>query len=361
MNQPRAPRIVVAGGGTGGHLFPGLAVAEVLRQRGVEVTFVGTANGIEVRAVPQAGYPLELVTGQQVRGGGAVRALRGLVAVGAGVRESLALLRRLDPILVVGVGGYACVSMVAAAWLRRRPTLLLEQNTIPGFANRLLGRLVGRVCLGFPEAASFFPSGRTVYTGNPIRAAVLGSGKAEKRDRPGLLIFGGSQGARQINQAALAMWRQLGARAHAIDIVHQTGAAEHAAVAAEYAALGVRARVEPFIHDMGAAYAAADVVVARGGAMSCAEITARGLPSILVPYPHAADDHQRHNAAALVARGAATLLLDRDCDGPRLTAAVGAILDDPERWAKMAAAAAAIGRPHAANEVADLCLSLNTL
>lgn len=358
MTATPARRIVIAGGGTGGHLFPGLALADVLRAHGVEVTFVGTANGIEVRAVPQAGYPLELVTGQQLRGGGVGRALRGSLAAGVGVRQSLGLLRRYDPALVVGVGGYASVAMVVAAWLRRRPTVLLEQNTVPGFASRLLGRLVRRVCLGFPEAERFFPNGRSSFTGNPIRRAVLTTPNVSARERIGVLVFGGSQGARRINYAAVEMWRQLGTRARELAIVHQTGTADHAAIVAEYASLGLEARVEPFIADMGAAYAAADVVVARSGAMSCAEITARGLPSILVPYPHAADDHQRHNAQALADRGAATLLLDADCDGPRLTAAVVPLLDHPERRAKMAAAATSIGRPNAAFEVARVCLSL---
>ena len=357
MSDATARRIVIAGGGTGGHLFPGLAVAEVLRHRGCAVTFVGTANGIEVRAVPAAGFPLELVTGQQLRGGGVGRAVQGGVAAMAGVRQSLGLLRRLDPALVIGVGGYASVSMVIAAWLRRRPTILLEQNTIPGFASRLLGRIVGRVCLGFAEAAPYFPAGRTMHTGNPIRAAVLGMGAALPRPRLGILIFGGSQGAQRINQAAVEMWRRLGSRAPTLAIVHQTGVSDHPAMVDAYAALGLTARVEPFITDMGAAYGATDLVIARAGAMSCAEITARGLPSILVPYPHAADDHQRHNANALVAQGAATLLLDADCDGPRLAVAVSALLDDPERRAKMAAAATAAGRPDAADRVAQLCLA----
>lgn len=357
MSPAGSPRIVIAGGGTGGHLFPGLAVAEVLRAQGCTVTFVGTANGIEVRAVPNAGFPLELVSGQQVRGGGALRAVRGLGAVIAGVRESLALMTKLDPALVIGVGGYASVSMVVAAWLRRRPTVLLEQNTIPGFASRLLGRIVRRVCLGFPEAARFFPAGRSVHCGNPIRAAVLAA-PATPHERVGLLVFGGSQGARRINEAAVDALAQLRTGGRLFDVVHQTGVADHAAVVARYAAAELPARVEPFIADMGSAYAAADVVIARAGAMSCAEITARGLPSILVPYPHAMDDHQRRNAETLVERGAALLLLDHECDGPRLAELLGGLVRDDERLAKMRRAATAIGRPDAANEVARLCLSL---
>jgi UDP-N-acetylglucosamine--N-acetylmuramyl-(pentapeptide) pyrophosphoryl-undecaprenol N-acetylglucosamine transferase len=348
--------VVVAGGGTGGHLFPGIALAETLVARGARVTFVGTPAGIEVRAVPAAGFPLRLIPGAQVRGGGVVRAARGLAATAAGVARALGLLRELRPDLVVGVGGYASVAMVTAARLRRTPIVLLEQNTVPGVASRALGRLAGRICLGFAEAAGYFPSGRWVHTGNPIRAGVLAA-PAGAHDTPGLLVFGGSQGARRLNDAMLDAATRLGTLADRLRVRHQTGSTDAERVTAAWARLGIPARVDAFVTDMGSAYADADLVIARAGAMSCAEITARGLPAILVPYPHAADDHQRHNAEALVRAGAATLIPDGDLDGARLATALEPLLANGQVRGRMAAASRAAGRPDAAAHVADVCAS----
>jgi UDP-N-acetylglucosamine--N-acetylmuramyl-(pentapeptide) pyrophosphoryl-undecaprenol N-acetylglucosamine transferase len=244
-----------------------------------------------------------------------------------------------------------------AARLRATPIVLLEQNTVPGVASRTLGHLAGRVCLGFAEAAIRFPAGRSVHTGNPVRAAVL-SAPAAAHSTPGLLAFGGSQGARHLNDALVDAGARLAARFGSIRVRHQTGTADHARVVAAWAALGIPARVDAFVTDMGSAYADADVVVARAGAMSCAEITARGLPAILVPYPHAADDHQRHNAEALARAGAARMILDRDLDGERLATALRPLLEDASERARMAAAARAVGRPDAAERVADVCASL---
>src|SRR5262245_41626493 len=229
--------VVIAGGGTGGHLFPGVALAETLKARGRGVVFVGTAAGIEARAVPAAGFPLRLIPGAQVRGGGIARAARGLVATAAGVRSALGLLRELRPPLVVGVGGYASVAMVLAARLRRTPIVLLEQNTIPGVASRTLGRIANRVCLGFAEAATYFPSGRSVHTGNPVRAALLAA-PTVAHQTIGLLVFGGSQGARRLNDALLDAAGRLGPRSAALRIRHQTGVADHERIVAAWNALG---------------------------------------------------------------------------------------------------------------------------
>jgi UDP-N-acetylglucosamine--N-acetylmuramyl-(pentapeptide) pyrophosphoryl-undecaprenol N-acetylglucosamine transferase len=355
---PAGPAIVIAGGGTGGHLFPGLALAEELAVRGAAVTFVGTAAGIEARVVPRTGFPLRLVPGRQLRGGGPARALRGLVAALAGARHSRRLLSEVVPQLVVGVGGYASVATVLAARSAGIPTLLLEQNAVPGAANRLLGRLAARVCVGFAEAVRFFPRGRAVHTGNPVRRDILRAAVRPRRERPGLLVFGGSQGAHRLNQAMLAAAGLLGPLLRDVAITHQTGTADRTEVAAGYAALGLAARVEAFIDDMAAAYTGADLVLARAGAMSCAEITAVGLPAILVPYPFAADDHQRRNAEALVAGGAAEMILDRALDGPRLAGALRGLLADASRRERLAAAARALGRPEAAARVAEECLAL---
>ncbi|TMA36572.1 MAG: undecaprenyldiphospho-muramoylpentapeptide beta-N-acetylglucosaminyltransferase [Deltaproteobacteria bacterium] len=353
-----APRggVVIAGGGTGGHLYPGLALADALAEQGFEVTFVGTASGIEARIVPAAGYPLRLLPGRQLRGGGAGRAVAGLATVARGAVRGRGLLGELRPRLVVGVGGYASVAVVLAARLSRIPIVLLEQNVVPGAANRLLGRLAARVCVGFADSVRFFPRGRAVHTGNPIRREILRGATRTPRARPGLLVFGGSGGAHQLNVATIEALRTLGAAARDLEVTHQTGSADVEEVRAAHAALGLATRVEPFITDMAAAYAAADLVISRAGAMSCAEITAVGLPAILVPYPYAADDHQRLNAEVLVAAGAAQMILDRDCSGERLGAAIRDLVNDPARRAAMAARARAVGRPDAAEQVAAECL-----
>lgn len=348
--------VVVAGGGTGGHVFPGLALARVLVARGLRVHFVGTAAGLEARAVPAAGFPFAVVPARAVRGGGLAGAIRGTAALGAGIATALGLVGRLRPRLVVGVGGYASAAMVVAARLRRVPVVLQEQNAIPGATNRTLARLATVVCVGFAEAARWLPAGRAVHTGNPLRPEVLAAPPAPPAAGVGLLVFGGSQGAQRINAAALDALARLGPAAAALRIVHQTGAAEREQVAAGYARLGLRARVEAFIDDMGAAYRAADVVVARAGAMSCSEIAAMGLPAILVPYPWAADDHQRANATVLVDAGAARMILDRELDGASLAAALGALVGDADLRRTMAARARAVGRPDAAEAAADVCL-----
>jgi UDP-N-acetylglucosamine--N-acetylmuramyl-(pentapeptide) pyrophosphoryl-undecaprenol N-acetylglucosamine transferase len=355
-------RVVIAGGGTGGHLYPGLALAAALAARGAAPTFVGTAGGIEVRAVPAAGWPLRLVPGRQVRGGGALRGAIGLAALGRAVVAARRVLAEVRPALIVGVGGYASVAAVLAARLGARPVVLLEQNVIPGAANRLLGRLARRICLGFAESAAFFAPGRAVHTGNPVRADVLAARDAPPAPRAdgrlGLLVFGGSAGAHRLNEAAVAALRLRAGRAPGFDVVHQTGAADVDAVRNGYSAAGIAARTVPFVDGMGAAYAAADVVVGRAGAMTCSELAVVGRPAILVPYPYAADDHQRRNAEVLVAAGAAELILDRDLDGERLAAALDALAGEPARRCRMAAAARALGRPDAAERVADACMAL---
>jgi UDP-N-acetylglucosamine--N-acetylmuramyl-(pentapeptide) pyrophosphoryl-undecaprenol N-acetylglucosamine transferase len=285
--------------------------------------------------------------------------VRGLGAAASGTLRALALLRELRPELVIGVGGYASVALVVGAWLRRVPAVLLEQNVVPGAANRMLARLARRVCVGFEATVSSFRPGLAVHTGNPIRAGVLRAlATRPPHDWPALLVFGGSAGARRLNRATVDAVPLLRARGAVIDVRHQTGAQDVDEVRAAYARLGVPARVEAFIGDMGAAYAAADVVVARAGAMTCAELTAAGLPALLVPYPHAADDHQRRNAEVLAGAGAAEIILDHELDGPRLAASLGALLEDQAKRTAMAGRARALGRPDAAARVVDECVAI---
>jgi UDP-N-acetylglucosamine--N-acetylmuramyl-(pentapeptide) pyrophosphoryl-undecaprenol N-acetylglucosamine transferase len=346
---------VIAGGGTGGHLFPGIAVAEAARRRGADtaILFMGSARGIEARVVPATGFALETLPVAPLRGrglGARVAALAALVRSVAGAR---AILRRFDPDAVIGLGGYASAPAVLAAWLTRRPIVLLEQNAAPGMTTRLLARLADRVCVSFPESAAALPAGKAVVTGNPVRWRAPAAGAAPA-PTAGLtiLIFGGSAGAHRLNEAGPALAAAL-ADVAGLRVVHQTGADDEAAVRAAYARQGTPAEVHAFITDMGQAYAAADLVICRAGATTLAELAGLGKAAILVPYPYAADDHQRANAESRVRAGAARMVLDADASGARLAAEVRALVAAADTLPAMRACMRTLGTPEAAERVLD--------
>lgn len=364
-------RVVIAGGGTGGHLFPGLALAEELTARGAQVTFVGTSRGIEAKVVPQHGYPLELIDIAGLKRQGVAATLRSLVRLPAAAWQALRLLRRLRPQVVVGVGGYASGPVVMLAALRGTPTVVLEQNSIPGVTNRLLSRFARAVITAFPHAERFFPRGKVALLGNPIRRSVL---REPAPVRPGgpvgpvrVLVLGGSQGARSVNElvvAAVEHWLKTpGAPplAEVLSLRHQTGAADHEKVAARYRELGLPesvARAEPFITAMGEAYAACDLMVGRAGATTIAELTAVGRPALLIPFPQAADDHQTYNAGYLVERGAARLLVQAATTPAQLAALLQELGRNPQALERMAEASRALGRADAAAVIAGRVLEL---
>lgn len=357
-------RIVITGGGTGGHVYPGLAVAEALRDADPEgeVLFVGTRDGMESRLVPAAGHRLETVPASGVRGLGWGARLRFLGNLSCGMASALRILGRFRPDVVLGTGGYVAVPVLAAARLRRIRSVLQEQNSVPGSANRLASRWAEVVYLGFEAAAAAFPKAPSVWTGNPVRRAVaeaLAAGRGEPWDggRPlRVLIFGGSRGARTLNRAVASVdWLKVGG----LELRVQTGRDDRGDVAAALATAagtwrreGRDLRVVEFIEDMPEALAWADLVVARAGAMTLSELTAAGLPAILVPFPHATDDHQTVNALSLSRAGAAELLPDDLCDGVALAALIGHLREDPGRLADMARRSAALARPDAAMEIA---------
>ncbi len=371
MSTP--PHIIIAGGGTGGHLFPGLAVADELRARGARVTFVGTARGIEARAVPRAGYPLELIDVAGLKRMGPLGTLKSVLRLPGAAAATLALLRRLRPQAVVGVGGYASGPVVMLASLSLRPTAILEQNSVPGVTNRILGRFVGQIFTAFPAAEAFFPKHKVRLLGNPIRrrlldvaVAVAGTprpGNAAASRRPRVLVLGGSQGAHAVNDLLLRGIEELSpVERHRLPLLHhQTGEGDAGSMAARYRALGLsekEARVEPFIEDMAAAYAWCDLMVGRAGATTLAEVTAFSRPAILCPLPTAADDHQRKNAEWLEQEGAARVL-PQSTTGPAVF--LGVLLDlchDQAVLATMAAASHRLGRPDAASDVAAAVLHL---
>jgi len=348
--------IVLAGGGTGGHIFPALALAEAIRKAepDAQVRFVGTARGLETKYVPAAGYPLDLVPSAQVTGRGLWRGLTGMVTALRGVGVARAQLRARRADLVIGVGGYASVGAVAAAITLGIPTALLEPNALPGRANRVLGRFARRVFVAFEDAIPYFPRGRAVLTGRPVRALPRAAARADD-GATRLVVTGGSQGARSINRAIAAALPRL-AQISGLAIAHQTGPADLEETRAAYASAHLRSEVEPFFEDMPERIAHADLVVARSGG-TVAEICVAGVASVLVPYPFAADDHQMANARELERAGACAVVPDAQAQ-LRLGSLVVELLRDPARRARMAEAALRRGRPNAARDIWLQCQEL---
>lgn len=351
-------RVVLAGGGTGGHLFPGLAVAREFQRRepGSEILFVGTEQGIESRVLPKEGFKLETLPVKGIKG----RGLRGWLDAAWGVPVSVlrcrAILREFNPECVIGLGGYASGPVLLAARLAGRNCAIMEQNLRPGFTNRLLGRRVHRVFTAYPQSAAFFPGARVVETGNPVRWRSLPV--VEKGSKFSLLVFGGSAGARRINYAVADALRKITDLADGLRVTHQTGSLDHAAMLEAYSSLPFEAEVTPFIDAMDRAYARADLVLCRSGATTVAELTAFGKAAILVPYPYAIYDHQRGNADALRERGAAEMILDQELSGALLAEKIRGYFADRGRLERMAAAALAAGRPDAAARIVEECRAL---
>lgn len=354
-------RVLIAGGGTGGHLFPGIAVAdELVRRFGTEVRFVGSTHGIERTAVPRAGYVVELLPMRGLRREGIGGLLRAAWRIPASVVAALRLVGAFRPELVVGVGGYASFPAVLAAFLRRVPVVLLEQNASPGAATRALAPLARCVCVSFPQTKELLGS-RAVVTGNPVRGGAA-TAAAAAPDEPGrdasgrpvrILVFGGSAGAHRLNEVVPAALAAVG---RPLEIVHQTGVNDRDEVERAYGALGVAASVHAFIDDMVAEYRRADLVVCRAGATTIAELTALGVAAILVPFPFAAGDHQRLNGQALVDAGAAWMILDRELSPERLAETVRGALADPAALAETRRRARALGHPDATERVLDACV-----
>jgi UDP-N-acetylglucosamine--N-acetylmuramyl-(pentapeptide) pyrophosphoryl-undecaprenol N-acetylglucosamine transferase len=355
-------RMLVAGGGTGGHVFPGIALAEevVTRHPANDVVFVGTSRGLEASVVPAAGFPIELVEVRGLKGKGLADTLRNLLLLPTALFRSMRILRKWRPDVVVGVGGYASGPVVLAAWLLRIPTAVQEQNAAAGLTNRLLGKVVRAAFTAFPEAASQFPRRKVYQLGNPIRRTLMENfmRPESSHDAQRLLVFGGSQGAHALNMRVVEALPHLADLRNELRITHQTGARDREQVEKGYRACGFEPDVREFITDMSGAYAGADLVVCRAGATTLAELTVCKKPSILVPFPFAADNHQVQNARSLVDAGAAVMIEERDLTGELLAREIRAILANPERRDRMARAAGRLGSPAAAREIADVCTEL---
>ncbi len=360
-------RVIIAGGGTGGHLFPGLAVAEEFKNRdaSTEVIFVGTETGIEARVVPREGYPIRFLRAEGLVGVTYVRKIRALLKTVFSVTDSYRIIRTVNPDIVIGVGGYASGAVVLLSSLMSIPTLILEQNAVPGLTNRILGKFVDAVCAGYQESMSFFPKGKTFLTGNPVRRRIA-KGDPDAGFRlfsleKGLftiLAFGGSSGARSINRALVEALPYLEDLRDKIQFLHQTGQAEYESVRNSYRAGGFKGTIAPFIYEMGEAYAVADLVISRSGAMTLAELTTLGKPAILVPYPFAAGNHQELNALKLQEIGAAQMIPDRELRGEVLAENIREFTVDEAMREEMKKISRSVGRPDASLRIVDMAMSL---
>ena len=413
------PQVLIAAGGTGGHVFPALAVGECLADADFGLHWCGTRHGLEARVVPGDRYRMHWLPGQGVRGRSLSRRMRAATLLLLAAVQSLWLMLRVRPSVVLAMGGYVSAPVGVAAFLTRRPLVVHEQNAIPGMTNRILARLASRVLEAVP--GSFVPARGAMHTGNPVRREIAALAERSTTGNPSaeissaatlpqneaadapltLLIFGGSQGAQSLNRALpaaiagvlaasgavpAAADKPAGAlstsatasqavdaaaleptanaatrattRGRPLKVIHQTGERNLAEVEAAYAASDVDAEVLPFIENMAEAYARADLVVARAGAMSVAEILVAGLPAILIPYPHAVDDHQRANAAALVEAGAAFCFSDTEIESPAFQQTLASLITDAALRARMRAAASTLAMPDAAERVAEIIQGL---
>lgn len=358
MSNPARPRtLMIAGGGTGGHIYPAIAIARefIARDPQRKVVFVGTEYGLEKKIVPAAGFPLEFLSVGGLKGKSLAQTLKNVVRLPLGFFGAWRLISKYDPDVVVGVGGYASGPALAVAALRRRPTMIHEQNAFPGLTNRILARLVDRVAVAFEDALPRLKREGEV-TGNPIRSEFFEAASGAKTSNlRRLLIFGGSQGSRILNDAFsqalmfLARWKGQ------IEIVHQTGPAEHEKVAAAYRASAFpEARVVPYLDPMAAEMAAADLVISRAGAMTIGEVCAIGRAAVLVPFAAATNNHQEVNARVVERAGGAVVITERELTPEKLAGAVSAILDDPQRTRQMGEAARVLAAPDASRKIVDL-------
>jgi UDP-N-acetylglucosamine--N-acetylmuramyl-(pentapeptide) pyrophosphoryl-undecaprenol N-acetylglucosamine transferase len=356
-------RILIAGGGSGGHVFPALAIAGAVRALyPSEVLFVGTSRGLETRLVPQAGYPLELITVGQLNQVSLATRFKTLITLPVGIFDCLRLIRKWRPEVVVGVGGYASGPAMLAAILKRVPTLAVEPNAIPGMANRLVGKRVSRAAVNFTRTLAYFRNAEV--TGIPVRPEFFALPPKPAGTPPRLLVFGGSQGARALNLKMPEIAKALLEAVPALTILHQAGARHAETTQAAYAASGApeaRWKVEPFLDDMPQQFAASDLILSRSGASSVAEIAAAGKPSLLIPFPRSADDHQRRNAEVFVQAGAAAMLLEQEITNRGLLEGIRGLIDSPDKLRQMGDRARTLADPDAAQKIARMAAGLASM
>ena len=345
---------VMAGGGTGGHIIPALAVADELRRHGHESFFIGTQRGMEARLVPNAGFPIEWIEIGGLNRVGVAQRIRTLAQLPVSTARVLQIFRSRKPKAVFSMGGYVAGPVMMAARLIGIPIVIMEPNAVPGLTNRRMGKLIARALVSFPETLSYFPEGRAEVTGIPVRDEFFSVPEKREPAVPfTILITGGSRGSKTLNEAARASWNLFAQRMR-LRILHQCGTEMYSALDQEFRTTGITGEVMPFISDMPKAFESADLIVCRSGASTVSELAAAGKPSILVPFPFAADDHQLRNAEAMVGAGAARLVLDREMNGQRLFDEVFALASAPQTLKTMGENAKRLAKPGAASRAAQV-------
>jgi len=353
-------KVLIAAGGTGGHIYPGIAVAKEIVRRDAEskVLFVGTARGLETKIVPENGFELALINSAGLKNVGFIGKLKGLLILPKSFLEARKLIKDFQPDVVVGAGGYVSGSVLLMASLMRVPTLVMDSNALPGFTNRRLAPFVTKAALTFEEAVKFFGK-KAVVTGNPVRKEFFDIAPKQRSEKTNLLIFGGSQGARAINSAMVESLKHLQSFKNRLQITHQTGEPDFETVQKGYAETSwENAEVRRYISDMVSEFAKTDLIISRAGATTCAEVAAAGKAAMMIPLPTAADDHQRKNAEALVGKGAARMILQKDLSGESLAKEIIDLIEKPEKITAMETSAKKLAKADAAEVTVDLIENL---
>ena len=358
-------KCVIAGGGTGGHLFPGVAIAEafVEREKGNEVLFIGTEKGIETKVISGGKFTLRTIKAKPIKGKSLLEKVKAIWSLPIAISEASSILKEFRPQLVLGVGGYASGPTLIAAFFLGVKRAIQEQNVIPGMTNRILKWFSQKIFISFEEAKRYFPDQKVIVTGNPIRKEFITSlnrnkGEMKEKDRFTLLIFGGSAGAHRINHTMIEALDQLNGIKTSLKIIHQTGNEDFNFVSKGYQEKGFNALVRPFFEDMATCYQMSDLVICRSGAGTVAELAVCGKAALLIPYPYAAHDHQFINAKKLVDLGAARIILDQELSGEMIAKTIHSLYNHPEERAKMEEAILRLARPRAAEEIVDHCYTL---
>ncbi|SHI33507.1 undecaprenyldiphospho-muramoylpentapeptide beta-N-acetylglucosaminyltransferase [Propionispora hippei] len=367
-------RVMMSGGGTGGHIYPALTIVRAMEQLGpCEILFVGTQQGLEADIIPKEGFRLELISVKGFERRLSWANIKNLCSTAGSVWRSMQLIREFKPDIVIGTGGYVCGPVLLAASLLGIPTMIQEQNVIPGITNRILARFVDKIAVGYQESVRYFSPGsqkKILVSGNPIRSEVMTATREEgvaalelSAQKRTVLISGGSRGARSINQAMLSVHRHFAGRED-IQLLHVTGQSEYNNIVGNLKKYGIDEKnsgniiIKPYLYNMPQALACCDLAIFRAGAIGLAELTARGIPAILVPYPYAAENHQEHNARAVEHSGAAVVIRDNELNGDKLIAVIERIMGNTAVLSDMAVASKALGRPEAAVEIARAAVNL---
>ncbi len=360
MNGVKSMRLLITGGGTGGHIFPGIAVAGAIQKRiaAAEVLFVGTSRATDKDIFGQANVATTTINCSGLKGSTVIKKITSLLQQPAAVYEACKILKRFQPDVVLGVGGYVTGPVIVAAKLLGIPVCIHEQNSIPGLANRLAGKIADVICISIPVTKGF-PLDKTVQTGNPVRENILSVTRKEQVRNPlTLLVLGGSQGAHRVNMLMLEAVERLVRAGKEFNLIHQTGKADYEVVEAAYAKLGIKVEVQPFIYDMAAVYREADLAVSRAGATTLAELSSIGIPALLIPYPYAADDHQQSNSEYFAAEKGCHIYKEAELTGDVLADAIESYLSNPESLEEMGRNMKRMGTVDAAEQIIDQCLLL---